>query len=215
MPAPDPASLDRWRQLAIVDRDGATVGTISEFYLDKETGHPTWALVSTGLFGTRQTFVPLLEATEVDDGIQVPYQKAHVKDAPTIELDGELTPDEEARLFAHYGLEYATAVPGPEGAGDRTAGPAAGGAPAEGPDVPTAGVSQPLPPAGEPDLVEQTPPPAAGQAASGTAPGGATDLREWERRSGRPEGEPASPAAQRRLRLERWATGDRGDLTPE
>ncbi|HJW35998.1 MAG TPA: PRC-barrel domain-containing protein [Actinomycetes bacterium] len=57
MAAFDPATLDRWRALAIVDRDGSTVGTISEFYLDRETGHPTWALVNTGLFGTTQTFV--------------------------------------------------------------------------------------------------------------------------------------------------------------
>ena len=59
MAAFDPATLDRWRALAIVDRDGTTVGTISEFYLDRETGQPTWALVNTGLFGTKQTFVPM------------------------------------------------------------------------------------------------------------------------------------------------------------
>ena len=35
MAAFDPATLDRWRALAIVDRDGTTVGTISEFYLDR------------------------------------------------------------------------------------------------------------------------------------------------------------------------------------
>jgi hypothetical protein len=114
MAAFDPATLDRWRALAIVDRDGTTVGTISEFYLDRETGYPTWALVNTGLFGTTRTFVPLVHATEIDDGLQVPYEKRHVKDAPRVDLHDELTPAEEATLFAHYGVEYEPLAEEPE-----------------------------------------------------------------------------------------------------
>jgi hypothetical protein len=106
MAAFDPATLDRWRALAIVDRDGTTVGTISEFYLDRETGHPSWALVETGLFGATQTFVPLVHATELSDGLQVPYEKRHIKNSPRVDPHDELTPDEEARLFAHYGVDY-------------------------------------------------------------------------------------------------------------
>jgi PRC-barrel domain len=106
MAAFDPATLERWRALAIVDRNGTTVGTISEFYLDRETGYPTWALVDTGLFGGSQTFVPLVHATEIDDGLQVPYEKRHIKDAPRVDLHDELTPDEEATLFGHYGVDY-------------------------------------------------------------------------------------------------------------
>jgi PRC-barrel domain len=113
MAAFDPATLDRWRALAIVDRDGTTVGTISEFYLDRETGYPTWALVNTGLFGTAHTFVPLVHATEISDGLQVPYEKRHIKDTPRLDLHDELTPDEEAALFAHYGVDYQPSEAGP------------------------------------------------------------------------------------------------------
>ena len=115
MAAFDPATLDRWRALAIVDRDGTTVGTISEFYLDRETGHPTWALVNTGLFGATQTFVPLVHATEIEDGLQVPYEKRHIKDSPRVDPHDELTPDEEAQLFARLpetrGLELEQSAP--------------------------------------------------------------------------------------------------------
>ena len=106
MAAFDPATLDRWRALAIVDREGTTVGTISEFYLDRETGHPTWALVDTGLFGQTQTFVPLVHATEISDGLQVPYEKDHIRNTPKVDLHDELSSQEEAELFAHYGVEY-------------------------------------------------------------------------------------------------------------
>jgi hypothetical protein len=130
MAAFDPATLDRWRALAIVDREGTTVGTISEFYLDRENGYPTWALVNTGLFGTTQTFVPLVQATEIDDGLQVPYEKRHIKDAPRVDLHDELTPDEEATLFGHYGVEYQPT------AADSPAGEAAGSEPGGVPDEP-------------------------------------------------------------------------------
>jgi hypothetical protein len=118
MPTIDSATLERWRTLAVVDRAGGTVGNIVEFYLDRGTGQPTWALVNTAMFGDRQTFVPLLHATEVDDGLQVPYEKDHIKDAPRIEAAGELTPEHEATLFAHYGIEYRPAdEPTPEDPG--------------------------------------------------------------------------------------------------
>jgi hypothetical protein len=114
MAAFDPATLDRWRALAIVDRDGTTVGTISEFYLDRETGYPTWALVNTGLFGATQTFIPLVHATEIADGLQVPYEKSHIKDTPRVDLHDELSPQEEATLFAHYGVDYEPSAEEPE-----------------------------------------------------------------------------------------------------
>ena len=131
MAALDPATLDRWRALAIVDRNGTTVGTISEFYLDRETGYPTWALVDTGLFGSNQTFVPLVHATEIDDGLQVPYEKRHIKDAPRVDLHDELSPDEEATLFGHYGVEYQ-----PSAVAGSPPGEAAGSEPGGVPDEP-------------------------------------------------------------------------------
>ena len=140
MPAMDPATLDRWRILAIVDRDGSTVGAISEFYLDRETRYPTWALVNTGLFGTRQIFVPLLQVTEIGDGLQVPYEKGQIKDAPRIDLHGELSPDEEAVLFAHYGIDYQPAPAEPGVAEPGVAGP--GFATAE-PEVPEMAAAEP------------------------------------------------------------------------
>ena len=32
----------------------------------------------------------------------VPYTKDHVKDAPRVDVDGHLTPEEEDRLYTHY-----------------------------------------------------------------------------------------------------------------
>ncbi|HEX8862592.1 MAG TPA: DUF2382 domain-containing protein [Actinomycetes bacterium] len=106
MTAVDRETMNRWREMIVVDRSGATVGTISEFYLDKGSRLPTWALLKTGLLGTRQTFVPLIGVAERNGELCLPYPRSQITSAPGVEIDGELTPDEEAVLFAHYGMDY-------------------------------------------------------------------------------------------------------------
>jgi uncharacterized protein (TIGR02271 family) len=95
-----------WRGQDAVDRDGDKIGAIEEIYLDARTNEPEWALVNTGLFGTKQSFVPLREASPSGEGIRVAFDKATVKDAPKIDADTGLSTREEAELYRHYGLEY-------------------------------------------------------------------------------------------------------------
>jgi uncharacterized protein (TIGR02271 family) len=90
----------------MVDRDGDRIGQIESIYVDDQTGEPEWALVNTGLFGTRSTFVPIAQAAASGDQVQVPYEKQLVKDAPNIDPDGHLSEQEEQELWRHYGLEY-------------------------------------------------------------------------------------------------------------
>jgi uncharacterized protein (TIGR02271 family) len=95
-----------WRGRQLFDRDGEKVGKIDEVYLDSTTNEPEWALVHTGLFGTKSTFVPLRDATATGDEVRVSHEKSHIKDAPSIEADGELSQSEEAALYRHYELDY-------------------------------------------------------------------------------------------------------------
>ena len=95
-----------WRGGTVVDRDGDKIGSIDEVYMDEETGQPEWLAVKTGLFGTRLSFVPLAEASRSGDEVRVPYEKAQVKDLPSVDPDGQLSQREEASLYSHYGLGY-------------------------------------------------------------------------------------------------------------
>src|SRR5215207_8886415 len=63
----------------LCDRSGDKLGTIEEIYLDAETNEPEWALIHTGLFGTKRTFVPLRDAQERDGSLSVPFEKSTVK----------------------------------------------------------------------------------------------------------------------------------------
>src|SRR4051794_39922199 len=95
-----------WRGEHAHTGDGEKLGTIADIYLDRDTGEPEWAAIKTGLFGSKVSFAPLAEATHSGDGVQLPYTKDEIKDAPSAEADGELSEDEEAALYRHYGLSY-------------------------------------------------------------------------------------------------------------
>jgi uncharacterized protein (TIGR02271 family) len=103
---PDVDTVRNWQGSTMVDRDGDRIGNIDAIYVDDQTGEPEWALVNTGIFGTRSTFVPIAQASAHRDQVQVPYEKQLVKDAPNMDPDGHLSEQEEQELWRHYGLEY-------------------------------------------------------------------------------------------------------------
>jgi uncharacterized protein (TIGR02271 family) len=98
--------VQTWQGQTLTDSNGDKIGEIADIYLDRQSGDPEWLAVKTGLFGSNLSFVPLREASGSGDGVRVPYEKALVKDAPNVQADGELSPDEERRLYEHYSLEF-------------------------------------------------------------------------------------------------------------
>jgi uncharacterized protein (TIGR02271 family) len=95
-----------YRGRTLVDTEGDKIGEVEEIYLDTQTEQPEWALVHTGMLGKKSHFVPLRDAGSSGENVRVPFDKDTVKDAPSIEPEGELTQEEEARLYSHYGIEY-------------------------------------------------------------------------------------------------------------
>jgi hypothetical protein len=97
-----------WRGLTLVATDNEPVGPIEAIYVDRTTRQPEWALVNTGLFGSARTFVPLADATRRGEIVRVPHETSVVREAPRLEQDAELSEEDEARLYAHYGIQYTT-----------------------------------------------------------------------------------------------------------
>lgn len=89
---------------AVLDRDGQKIGKVDSLYLDHAGGQLEWALVNTGLFGTKSSFVLLRGAAMHQEDLQVAFDKETVKNAPRVESGDELSSDEERRLFDHYGV---------------------------------------------------------------------------------------------------------------
>ena len=95
--------IETWRGRTLVDSDGDKIGKIEDVYLDRSSGEPEWVAVKTGIFGSNVSFVPIHDASPAGDDLRVAYSKDQVKDAPNVDPDGELSPEEERTLYSHYG----------------------------------------------------------------------------------------------------------------
>jgi uncharacterized protein (TIGR02271 family) len=89
---------------AVVDPEGNKLGKVGNVYLADATHQPEWITVKTGLFGTKESFVPLSGAHTDQDGVHVQVDKDSVSEAPRIDADGHLSPEESTQLYRHYGL---------------------------------------------------------------------------------------------------------------
>ncbi|SOD95686.1 PRC and DUF2382 domain-containing protein [Blastococcus haudaquaticus] len=84
------------------DASGQKIGTVEHFYLDDRTGAPSWVAVMTGLFGTRHSVAPAIDASFQDGTLRLPVDADAVKNAPSL-AGAHLTPDDESELRRHYG----------------------------------------------------------------------------------------------------------------
>ncbi|RCH67803.1 DUF2382 domain-containing protein [Streptomyces sp. SDr-06] len=96
------------KDLTVRDPDGDKVGTVEQVWLDDRTGRPEWVTVKTGLFGMKETFVPLSGARSDGDTLTIIHAKSVVRDAPHVDADQHLDADEERDLYRHYGLHGET-----------------------------------------------------------------------------------------------------------
>ncbi|MFI1155341.1 PRC-barrel domain-containing protein [Streptomyces sioyaensis] len=156
--------------LQVVDADGTKVGKVQQVYRDDATNEPEWITVRTGLFGMKETFIPLAGARRTGDELHVPHDKHTIKAAPRIDVDGHLDPSEEAELYRHYGMPRpgASGPGGPEDAAGeaRPAGTASDTGPAPGTDA--AGTASGAGAAGTKDAGARSP---AGGGSPGRPPG--------------------------------------------
>lgn len=106
--------VQRWLGHELYGAGQERLGEITEVYLDSGTDQPEWLTVRTGLFGTKVSFVPIGSASMEGDQVMVPFSKQEVKDAPNVTANGELSAEQERRLYDHYGLEWGEFDAGPK-----------------------------------------------------------------------------------------------------
>jgi hypothetical protein len=101
------ADIREWRGHDVVDADGHKIGELEAVYVDTGTDLPSFGTVKVGMMSRhRLVFVPLDQATVGPGYLKVTYSKKQVKDAPSIDTDGELPAGDEEAIFTHYGLTY-------------------------------------------------------------------------------------------------------------
>lgn len=95
-----------WGGLAVVDREGSKIGSLEAVYFDTSSDDAAFATVKVGLVGSRLIFVPLVGARVAPKHIRVMTNKRMAKDAPSIDMGGQLEAAAEADIYAYYGLPY-------------------------------------------------------------------------------------------------------------
>jgi sporulation protein YlmC with PRC-barrel domain len=83
----------------LVDRDGNTVGKITDVIVDSATLENEWITVKTGMMGGEH-LVPIAAVDEDGDQIRVPFAKDDVKAAPTAP-----SPSEREQVFSHFRMQ--------------------------------------------------------------------------------------------------------------
>ena len=84
--------------------DGAKLGEVDGVYYDNDSERPEWVAVTSGLFGSHVSLVPLGQGNWDGDALTVPFDKAMIQAAPHHDPDTALSPQDEDDLYRHYGL---------------------------------------------------------------------------------------------------------------
>ena len=89
----------------LLDRDGNTVGKITDIIVDSATLENEWITVKTGMMGGEH-LIPIAAVDEAGDHITVPFAKDDVKAAPTVDKGHAApSPSEREEVFSHFGME--------------------------------------------------------------------------------------------------------------
>ncbi|WP_119729832.1 DUF2382 domain-containing protein [Thermomonospora amylolytica] len=122
----------------LYDNHGSRVGDVKHVFLDDATGQPEWLCVKTGMFGSKETFVPTSRAEWVRDHVEAGYDKDFIKQAPNVDVDagGHLSASEEQQLYRYYGIDWGAeqSAAGREGPAAVAGGPAAAQESTRGPE---------------------------------------------------------------------------------
>jgi uncharacterized protein (TIGR02271 family) len=89
----------------VVSANGGKIGPVGNVFVDEGTDNPEWVTVKTGMFGNKESFVPVAGSSISGDDLVVPFSKDQVKDAPKFDADHSLSEEDEAALYAHYGVQ--------------------------------------------------------------------------------------------------------------
>lgn len=98
--------LDTLMDSTVYDSHDDKIGKVKNIYVNNETGSPTWASVSMGLF-RHDSLVPLVGAQHdpQSDALRVNVDKEMVKSAPAVEQNGHISREGEEQLLRHYHVD--------------------------------------------------------------------------------------------------------------
>jgi hypothetical protein len=95
----------------VFDQEGRSLGEIEQVYGVGDDGVPMWITLtfSAGIVGNRRVFVPVARLKQEDGELRVPYSARHLETAPDLEIDDEVSEEQERALRDFYAIDLADA----------------------------------------------------------------------------------------------------------
>lgn len=119
------SSGDRFRELeqaygeyTVYDQHYEKVGKVDDIFVD-ENDQPEYIGVKTGFLGMKSTLIPI-ELVRVNDRrklLEIAADEEAIKNAPTFDDDGDITPEYEDQVHGYFGLQRPSHMQGSGGYG--------------------------------------------------------------------------------------------------
>ncbi|MFJ3035708.1 hypothetical protein ACIPC2_14965 [Curtobacterium pusillum] len=107
--------IHRVEGATLCDRDGATVGKVTQVFPSDEDGSAAYVSVAVGMLARRQALVPVEDATLDGTDLRVGYTKDAIDGAPSLGSGHTLSLAEANTVRKHFGLSAVGAATGDMG----------------------------------------------------------------------------------------------------
>jgi hypothetical protein len=101
-----PPSLEQartWIGNMVDDLGGAGVGQVHGFFVDADSGAPTWLIVKQGRAKSTLVVAPLRDCAAAAERVWVAQEREKIRRAPIVDPARPLLREHELTISAHYG----------------------------------------------------------------------------------------------------------------
>lgn len=90
----------------VLDQVGGKVGKVKGLLAPGGEGEPMWVTIELkeGMVGSRLAVVPYARLKDESGVVTVPYSFQHIQEAPEVDVDGEISVEDDQSLRDYYGI---------------------------------------------------------------------------------------------------------------
>jgi hypothetical protein len=102
---PSAAAMTGWMGADVAELNGGQVGQVQGFYVDAESGEPTWLIARLGRRRrARVVAVPAANCAGAPFGVWVAQEADAIRSAPVVDPARPLRREHELTICAHFGI---------------------------------------------------------------------------------------------------------------
>jgi hypothetical protein len=104
LPPPSLSEARGWVGYGIDEIGGSAVGQVHGFFVDAESGDPSWMIAKQGRFGGTLVAIPLRNCSAGGGRVWAAHEREAIRNAPVVDPTRPLLREHELTICAHYGI---------------------------------------------------------------------------------------------------------------